>query len=521
VSGPPAVSDGAGAARRVVVVGAGTAGIPAALTALELGAHVTLVEKTGRVGGMLWASGAVLSAAGSALQRARGIEDTPARHAREVWDAGRGRATPELLALATRHAGETLDWLQSLGVRFTADSPCVLGLADQHELYAVARSYLLDAPEELGWRRGPVLAEVLAAALGQWRDSPRLDLRLGTAVAGLLTDQDGSVTGCRVAGEEGRSEDVPADCVVLATGGYAASPELLRTLHGGYERLITQGLGHATGDGLRLARAVGGTVVNHDLVIPSLGALEDPDRPGFRLTDGALPLGRPPARAGDIWVNRAGRRFLAEDVTSPDARERAILDQSGGAMTAIFDEPMRRGLEPGVAAWTRDRLGDPPDPRLVHSADTWEQLAARAGLPADALTDTVRRYNDAVADARDPLGRVAMPRPLVEPPFHAVPTVSSLVVTFAGVTVDPMLQVRRADGSPIDGLLAVGELLGGGQVQGDGFSSGMSVTPAITFGRLAGRSAAGSPPAAGGTRTAEMLGPLVGALSAPEGKTGA
>ncbi len=508
-----------GAGRHVLVVGAGAAGIPAALAALEAGARVTLVDKGQRAGGMLWGSGAVLSAAGTDLQRTRGIVDSPLRHAQEVWRAGRHRAVPELLALATTHAAESLAWVQSLGARFTAESPLLLGLADQHELYGVARSYLLEAPEELGWRRGPVLAEVLVGALAPWSASRQLDLRLRSTVTRLLVAGDGTVSGCRVEAAGGSTTDVSADCVVLATGGYGASPQWLRSLHGEYDQLVTQGLAHATGDGLVLGEQVGGGVVNADIVVPSMGALEDPDHPGFRLAEGALPVGRPPAVAGDIWVNAAGVRFVAEDTESPDVRERAILDQPGGRMVAVFDERMRRGLTPAVADWTGRVLGDPPDPRLVHSADTLPELAALAGLPADALVESVRSYGQAVTRRADPLGRSRMPTALTVPPFHAVPTVSSLVVTFAGLGVDGGLRVVRPDGRPVGGLLAVGELLGGGQVQGDGFSSGMSVTPALTLGRIAGRTAAGVDPRGLDRRPHEVAADLVGAAggAAPGG----
>lgn len=525
------VGDASTRAPRVVVVGAGTAGLPAALTALELGAAVTLIDKTDRLGGMLWASGAILSGAGSTLQRERGIADSAERHRREVWEAGQHRADPELLTLAVDHAGRTIDWLASIGTRFTPESPCAFGLADEHEAYAVPRCYVLDAPAELDWRRGPHLAEVFTAALEPWRNSRQLDLRLGARVTALLTDDEGSVTGVRlgdgngngnadgnadgngagldgdrgedgaggeVAGKDRGGGEVAADWVILATGGYAASPELLETLHGRFDKIVSQGLPHATGDGLRLAVAAGGRVVNADIVIPMMGAIEDPERVGFRLPDGMITLGRPPASAGDIWVNRSGRRFVAEDTASPTVRERAILAQPGGVMVAVFDESMRSGLTDDVAEWTRRVLGEPPDPRLVCSAPTVEDLALAVGMDPATLVETVASYNAAVRTGTDPLARTSRPAELAAPPFHAVRTVSSVVVTFAGVKVDSRLRVLDRAGAPIGGLLAVGEVLGGGQLQGDGFSSGMSVTPAVTFGRIAGRMAAQRAPAGSG-----------------------
>lgn len=469
---------------RIVVVGAGTAGIPATLAALEAGAEVVLVEKTGRVGGMLWASGAILSGAGSRLQRSRGIEDSAEAHEREVWNAGRERAEPALLRMATDNAGATIDWLESIGTHFTADSPLRLGLADHHELYQTPRSYLLDAPAELGPYRGPVLAERLAAELDARRLDPRLSVRLETNATALQTSPDGHVTGLTV---DKYPSTISADAVILCTGGYAGDQAMLRRFHPRFDRLVSQGLGHATGDGIRLAEAAGATVVNQDIVIPMLGAVEDPDRPGFRLGDAMVNFGRPPGTAGDIWINAQGRRFVAEDGESPDLLERAILEQPGATMTALFDEPMRRGLTLEIGRWTRDRLGDPPDPRLVTSAATIEELANRLQLDPATLRATVDSYNRGARTGRDQHGRTAMPAPIAIPPFHAVPTASAVIVTFAGIKVNARLEVVNRDGRPIPGLYAAGEVLGGGQVQGDGFSSGMSVTPAITLGRLAVR----------------------------------
>ena len=472
---------------RLLVVGAGTAGIPAALAALELGADVTVLDKAPRVGGMLWASGAVTSGAGSSLQRDRGIDDSAEAHFEEVFRAGRGRADPRLLRLATSEAGATIDWLVSLGTPFTSDSPMVQGLADQHEQYRVPRSYLLQAPAELGPYRGPVLAEVLRAALEKQQSTGRLRLITDARVQELLIEK-GLVVGVR-AEVCGRAKDFHADAVVLATGGYAADQELLRRLHPTFEHLVTSGLEHASGDGLVMAEAVGGQVVNTDLVIAMMGALADPDRPGFRLGDSMVSIGRPPARAGDIWVNKLGQRFVAEDTGSPDERERAILGQPGAVMYSIFDETMRQGLDAEIGRWTTQRLGDPPAPQLVKSANSWEELAEILGMAPHALRNTVARYNAGRDAGSDEFGRQGMPAALGTPPFHGVATASTLLITFAGLRVDEKLRVVDGNGAAIPGLYAAGELLGGGQIQGDAFSSGMSVTPAIAFGRAAARSA--------------------------------
>jgi predicted oxidoreductase len=100
----------------------------------------------------------------------------------------------------------------------------------------------------------------------------------------------------------------------------------------------------------------------------------------------------------------------------------------------------------------------------------------------------VRRYNEALAGA-DWLGRTARPAPIATPPFHAVPTRGTILMTFAGLRVDDSLGVLRADGSRIDGLFAAGEALGAGQIQGAGYASGMMIVSAIVTGQGAARAA--------------------------------
>lgn len=467
---------------RVVVVGAGTAGIPAALAALDAGADVVLVEKGHTVGGVLWVSGGLTSGADSRLQRAKGIDDSAESHFADVQRIGRGRANEPVLQLVTANAGATIDWFEDIGATFTDDSPMLAGF----ELYDVPRTYALEAPADVGPWKGRVLAQLLADELERRADDPRLRLIMRTTVVELRHDGRG-VTGCQLRGPDG-VEDVEADAVILATGGYAANRELVRRLHPGYDGLITLSLPHATGDGIVLAGRVGGRVVNDDIVLPNPGGIEDPERPGYRLEGGALAVGRPPAAAGDIWVNRKGERFIAEDEPSQAVRERATAEQPDAVMVAVFDEPMRRGLVSAVAEWTEKKLSDP---RLIVSAPTIAELAERAGLPPAALEQTVESYNRGVAARADRLGRVALPAPIEAPPFHAVETRGVLIMTFAGLAVNGRLEVLDPDRTAIPGLYAAGELLGAGQLQGAGYSSGMMIVSAVTTGRIAALNAVG------------------------------
>lgn len=467
----------------IVVVGAGNAGIPAAISAAERGARVTLIEKTDRIGGMLWTSSATVSGAGTRMQRAKGIEDSPEQHAKDALEIGRGRNNPAIVRLATEYAAETIDWLESIGAPYSEDSPV---FAAEHEFYSVPRSYRCGGKEYIA---------ALEPELRKWQDAGLVDVCLGTRVVDLLTTGD-RVSGVRV-DHDGTTEDIQADAVILSTGGYGASQELIRRFHGD-KHVATACLDHATGDGIKLVESVNGALTNTDLLILMPGGVEDPRHPGFTLSWLFLTKQRTPATAGDLWVNNQACRFIREDEQGPDARERAIMSQPQAEMFAIFDQPMKDGLTPEVAQVTTNLLSV-TDGWLV-SAPTIRDLAVTLGLDPETLQATVDEYNSSVDQGRDDaFGRTGLPKKIDTGPFYAVPACGVTLGTNGGVKVDDRLRVVREDGTPIDGLYAAGELLGKAQLMGDGVASGFAAGPAFTFGRLAPRFAieAAQPAAAG------------------------
>lgn len=476
-------------AKTLVIVGAGNAGIPAAIEAADRGARVILVEKTDQLGGMLHWSSATMSAAGARMQRAKGIQDSPQLHFEDCLRIGRQRNDPAILRLAVEHAAETIDWLESIGVPYTPDSP---RFSPEHPLYSVPRSYYADQPGPSstgGFRGGGIIFDRLNRELQKRIEAGSVEVRLRTRMTGVILE-DGRVVGIR-AERDGQEEEIRGEAVILTTGGYMANKALMQRYHPGTGRYVTLCGPHATGDAIPIVEAIGGTTTNMDLLIPLLGFVEDPESPGFARPNITLHRGRNPAIAGDIWVNANGERFIAEDTRDPDALERAMMSTPGWVLWAIFDDLMRQGFTKEINEVTR-RLGLLG---LITSAPTIEQLAEAIGVPPANLKRTVERYNEAVRTGHDPLGRREMPKAIDEPPFHAVRSDGVTILSQGGIKVNAQLQVMRADGTPIEGLYAAGEVLGAGQVMGDAFCSGMSAGAAVTFGRLAARFALGVVPA--------------------------
>ncbi|MEZ5099989.1 MAG: FAD-dependent oxidoreductase [Thermoleophilia bacterium] len=459
----------------IVVVGAGTAGMPCAIEAALAGASVVVLEKADDVGGTLVLSAGQMSAAGARIGRERGIDDSPDRHYADVMALGHGKGDPALVRLAVDQAPHTIDWLEELGFPFPRDVPVIY---HGHEAYSVPRTY---------WGRelGHSVLNVVRPRFLELVEAGRIELRLGTPLLDLVVE-GGAVVGVRAEGPDGPVE-LRARSVVLATGGYAASRALFDERHPGVHCLIG---GHptSTGDGLLAAERVGAAFRGAEHHLPTAGCVETVVGTGrcefWESLANLHPFYRKPR---EIHVNARGERFLREDCWSPDERERALVAQ-GDRMWIVFDAAAVDEDDPLVLGWSHEMLVERAEAgEKAWVADDPRTLAVRAGIDPGGLERTVAAYNEAVRAGVDALGREHLANELGTPPWFALLVESGTVMGFGGVAVDGELRVTDADGRPIAGLYAAGEILGAAALMGDAYCGGMGVTPAIGFGRLLGR----------------------------------
>ena len=459
----------------IVIIGAGTAGIPAMIEAAVSGRRVLLVEQAARVGGTLHVSAAQMSGAGTALQRARGIVDDGAAHCADVMRISRGLADLELVAKATALGGETIDWLMSLGFDMDPACPAILHF---HEAYATPRTY---------WGRdgGRSVLRVLRPLLDAALARPNAILRLNTEATALMPGPAGEVAGVVLRDTITRQESrVAADSVVLASGGYAGNRAMFARLTGGAP-LYTPALPVATGSGIAMAEAIGAHIRGAEHFIPTFAGIEEEAGTGRVLWEhlpSLTPQTRPP---WEVYVGRDGRRFVREDGDSVDARERALMRQPDLTFWAVFDDAVLRAAPPLLPGWRAEELARAwaQHPSFA-SAATLPDLARRAGIVAGGLVDTIADYNAAPSDR---FGRTHRPCPIAVPPFRAIRMHGIVLKTPAGLAVDGGLRVRDAAGRPLRNLYAIGEAIGGATLSGNAFVGGMSVTPALSFGRWLGR----------------------------------
>jgi fumarate reductase flavoprotein subunit len=461
----------------LIVVGGGSAGLPATIFAAERGARVLLLDAADKLGGTLWVATGQMSAAGTRLQAAHGITDTPDAHFEDVIRISRGTIDPALARLAIDNAADTFDWLMDRGFEPLPDHP-VTGFG--HEPYRAKRYYW-------GQQGGISVKEVLVPIAEELAESGAVTLKLQHEVIALRTGADGRVIGVTARDADGAAHDFDATNVVLTSGGYTDDPALFAELNG-YPLYNAAPYPFSRGAGLKLGESVGGYLRGFENVFNNFGTLYNSATFPARAigTVEHFPERREP---WEIYVNARGQRFVREDIRSIDAREMALSHQPDRRYWIIFDQHILDTAPPMIVGWSREDMVQKfaENGPSFSTADSIAALAELAGIDTDGLTAAVAGFNYGVETGNDFLGRTHAPAPIARGPFYAIRMQGSAITGAVGLAVGDDLQVIRKDGSAIGNLYAAGELLGSGQTMGKAACGGMMVTPALTFGRLLGQ----------------------------------
>jgi fumarate reductase flavoprotein subunit len=456
----------------VIIVGAGTAGIPAALVAGKRGLSVALVEAADQIGGTLHLSTASISAAGTSIQARQGVVDSADDHFADYQRINHGTGNAVLVRKWMDQAADTIEWMISMGWSARED---VAMFAPEHDLYTIPRTY-----RSMGL--GVAVAEMFSAELDKAiADGAAIDILLNSRFTKLVSE-NGAVTGIEGTGPDG-AFSLAAKAVILTTGGFTGSAEKWRTFHD--IEPLRYGLPTCQGDAIDAVRAVGGTTWYDDYFLPAFGGTRDlGGPPSSWIHSFMLPAMRQP---WEIYVNLDGERFMPEDEPQIFKRELAIKGQREWGFWVVYDQNVR-DQSPALFRLTPEEqdakfAGDDAD---FVSANTVEELAEKMGVPVAALRHSVETYNAGQAVGSDMLGREHMPVSLDKAPYYAVRHFGFTISSYPGVKVNDDLAVVTADGAPIAGLYAAGEAIGIGFL-GLGFLSGSIVSSAITFGRQLGQ----------------------------------
>ncbi|MFA5630211.1 MAG: FAD-dependent oxidoreductase [Porticoccaceae bacterium] len=460
----------------VIIIGGGGAGIAAAIEALDAGARVLLCEAAQRIGGSAANSGGVILAAGSDIQKAKGIEDSVDELYNWYMAVNQYKVEPALVRRLCEGGVPTLDWLRSFGVTFNPDALYVAGVESPN----TPRGHPAD---------GQGLA-IMTALEGAAR-SRGLEVVLNTRVERLLTDDSGAICGIHADGA-----DVSAPSVVITTGGFGNNFDMLSkyytdvTKHGKDWHFYV-GIDENLGDGIVLGQQVGASIVDggtdrgNAMITASFSKEVEPYIPGWL-----------------IYVNKDGFRFIDETAgyvvmdlavnAQPDSVCWAIMDHA--AFTRSENDPTYKSkgfLDFPTPNWLPDALARHHEEGTVVSADTPEELGAKLGINPDALAATLAEYNRDAARKED--SHYLKPAynliPMVKPPFYAIELRAAGVgTTNTGLRIDREARVIGTHGRTIEGLYCAGECAGG--IMRYYVGGGNSLLNNFVYGRVAGKNAA-------------------------------
>ncbi|MCL2380767.1 MAG: flavocytochrome c [Treponema sp.] len=453
-TGTPGRGDaGFNSSHGVVIIGAGGAGLSAAIAAREAGADVVIFEKMGMVGGNTVRATGGMNAAGTVYQARAGITDSAALFYDDTMRGGGYINDSVLVRLLADQSASAISWLSGMG-------------ADLSDVGRLGGASVNRAHRPTGGAMvGP---EVTAALHRQVVEVLGIPLILNAEVT-AITSQGGRVTGV-VVSYRGRRHRVSADAVILASGGFGANNSMAAALVPSLRGFATTNQPGATGEGIRMAQRAGAALVDMEQI--QTHPTHAPDRE--MITEAVR-------GNGAIMTSREGLRFV-DEMGFRDLVSERILAQPGGSAFLVFDDSVRRSL---AAIESYIRRG------FVYEAATPEALGALLGA-ADggaAMARTIAVYNQAFASGNDgEFGRTSMARSLSVPPFYAIEVVPAIHHTMGGVHIDTETRVLSAAGTPIPGFYAAGEAVGG--IHGNNRLGGNAMIDIIVFGRIAGLSAA-------------------------------
>ena len=486
----------------VVIVGAGGAGMTAAITAADAGLSVVVLESQPAVGGNSVKSTGGMNAAKTADQdenefgESAGVEKTLASAAetyadnetitalaatvQEQWDAyqadpqgyfdstdlfaldtmigGKGINDPELVRTLVDNSADAIDWLRTQGIDLT--DVASFGGASVKRIHRP-----LDEDGKVvsvGAYTVPLLEQACSAR-------ENLTLLTDTTANEILTDDTGAAVGVLATGKSGNTVTVNAGAVVLTTGGFGANLPMVVQYKPELEGFMTTNASGIQGQGIEMAVALGADTVDMEQI--QIHPTVQFDTASL-ITEGLR-------GDGAILVNANGERFIDEvgtrdvvsaaEIAQPESFSWLVVDQKMVDASSVIQGYIKKGF--------------------MLSGDTYEALAEALAIPADTFAQTMNTWNGYVADKSDPdFGRTSFAEALDTAPFYAVKVTAGIHHTMGGLKIDPQTHVLNTSGEIIPGLFAAGEVTGG--VHGANRLGGNAVADFVVFGRIAGAQAA-------------------------------
>lgn len=437
----------------IVVIGAGGAGMTAAIQAVQDGAtDVVILEKMPITGGNTTRSTGGLNAAATQYQEAEAIEDSVELFVEDTMKGGKELNNKDLVQVMAQNSAGAVDWVNEIGGDLS-----VVGMFGGASVKRIHRPSDTSAV-------GPMLIKTLNNKVSELG----IPVLLETQAKKILVDENGAVCGVVAADKDGKEMTITCTAVILATGGFGANAEMVVSNKADLAGFGTTNQAGATGDGITMAEEIGAALVDMEQI--QTHPTVNPDTQTM-YTEGVR-------GNGAILVNKEGKRFVNE-LETRDVVSAAILEQTDKQCYMVFDQAVRDSLK---AIESYINAG------IVTEAETPEELGELIGVDGVALAETLADYAGYAGSKNDAdFGRDSLEQPLNQPKFYAALCAPAVHHTMGGVKIDTTSQVLSTEGVAIAGLFAAGEVTGG--VHGANRLGGNAVTDIVVFGRIAGSAA--------------------------------
>jgi len=484
----------------VVVVGAGGAGMTAAITAAGEGKSVVILESQSMVGGNSVRATGGMNAGKTVYQdenefgESAGVEKTLktaaekyadnetitalAKTVSEQWAAyqanptgyfdsvelmeldtmigGKGINDPELVETLCENSADAIDWLDEHGI--TLHNVSSFGGASVKRIHR------------------PVNAEGKTVSVGSYMipllqencEKAGVKMMLDTTATEILTDANGAAVGVKATGASGETVTVNAKAVVLATGGFGANLDMVVKYKPELKGFMTTNAPGIQGQGIEMAQAIGAATVDMDQIQihPTVEA-----NTAALITEGLR-------GDGAVLINAEGKRFI-DEVGTRDVVSAAEIAQTGSYSWLVVDQAM---VDASSVIQGYIKKG------YTVTGETYEELGKAMGVDEAAFAETMEKWNGYVEAKNDPdFGRTSFANPLNTAPYYAVKVTAGVHHTMGGLKINANTEVLNEKGEVIPGLFAAGEVTGG--VHGANRLGGNAVADFTVFGRIAGAAA--------------------------------
>ncbi|MDO5408134.1 MAG: flavocytochrome c [Eubacteriales bacterium] len=446
----------------VVVVGAGGAGLSAAVTAAEAGAKVIVVEKMMMPGGNTLISGGEMAAPGNWLQAEQGVEDSVDQFYNDILKGGDNENDPELVRVLAENALPAAEWLKD-DIQMTFEDYMLFFGG-----HSVERSLVpLNAT-------GVEMIEKLTAKA----ESLGVEIHTNTP-AKELVQTDGKVTAVK-AEYDGKEITYNANKgVILATGGFGSNLEMrIANNPDMNEKILSTNTVGSTGDGITMAEALGAQTVDMQYIqtYPTC----DPE------TGTLLYVGDVRLEGRSILVNLEGKRFV-EELERRDVISMAVTQQTGGVSYMFWDEASMEASKVNVKH--EKEYNNLIERGILVKADTVEEAAAHFGIDAAELQKTIDKYNEYCEKGKDEeFNKRGELVAFTDGPYYIMKSTPAIHHTMGGLKINTDAQVLTTENEVIPGLYAAGEVTG--DIHGTNRLGSDAIADIVVFGRIAGKNAA-------------------------------